>query len=168
MLYSVYQYGILSKENLRKNNIPFLRDNESNVRCNGKDYISVCKKLDHNSFSYHKYINTKSAFIIRDDIPKIKRQIEEIKLPRSKILTNILGPKIIKKEICIVNNKDEYLVKDKIGFDDIIGLKLPCYYEETDIFNLINFLIKINYNLPIIDVERHLEINQKKMKRRRK
>ena len=169
MLYSVYEYGILSKENLRKHQIPFVRDNNYNPGCNGTNYISVCKKNPKDSFAYDKYIRGASAFIIREDIPKINTLPITEEFPKSKLLKSILGTRTITKQACIVNHRDEYLVKDKINFKDIVGLKLPINYDEEDILQFINFLEQINYYLPIIDIENKLEINQqyfhKKLKR---
>lgn len=164
MLFSVYKNGILSKENLRKKKICFLGENQYNFGCNGENYISVCKKLEQNSVSYNSYIKNSNAFIIREDIPKINSKIICKEKQRSQILKNILGPKIVKQEVSIVNNPDEYLIKDKIDFSDIVGLKLPNFYTEYDVFNLVEFLIQIDCNLPIIDIERQVEIDQCKIK----
>ena len=164
MLYSVYSNGILSKSNLRKNNIAFLRDNPSNIGCNGSEYISVCKKIENNSFAYQRYIRGNFAFIINPNIDKINSIITEMEVKRNPIIEIFLGPKKELIEQVIVNTPDEYLVRDIILFKDIIGLKLPCFYEENDILMLLNFLENINYDLPIIDIERKMEIDKIKVK----
>lgn len=164
MLYSVYRNGILSKSNLRKNNIAFLRDNPSNVGCNGSEYVSVCKKIKNNSFAYQRYIRSNFAFIINPNIDKINSVIIEKEIKRNPIIEIFLDPKKNLIEQSIVNTPDEYLVRDRILFRDIIGLKLPCFYDENDILMLLTFLENINYDLPVIDIERKMEIDKSKVK----
>ena len=60
----------------------------------------------------------------------------------------------------IVNLSDEYLVKDRITFDDIIGLKLPIFYEKENILMLMSFLERIDYDLTIIDIENEIGIDK--------
>lgn len=164
MLYSVHKHGILSKSNLRKNNIYFLRDNSYNVGCNGTEYISVCKKMESNSLAYQRYIRSNMAFIINPNIDKINSVMIEKEIKRNAVIEKFFGTKKMLIEESIVNSPDEFLVKDKISFNDIIGLKLPVFYDEDDISVLIKFLENINHDLPIIDVEQGIEIDKNKIK----
>ena len=165
MMYDVYQFGLLSKENLRKNHIAFARDNKWNVGCNGTQYVSVCKKLERESFAYHRYICCKCAFIISSDIKKINTEKIQYEVKREGILGKWLKPKTIIEEKSIVNNPDEYLVRDKIDFQDIIGLKVPIFFNDTDLEMILDFLENTGTDLPIIDVERSLLTNKEKVKR---
>jgi len=165
MMYSVYQFGILSKENLRKKRIAFTRDNPSNVGCNGIEYISVCKRLERGSFAYQRYIMGNCAFIISPAIEKINTTRIKTEVKRYGIFGKWLKPKIIVKETSVVNHPDEYLVRDRIPFSDIIGLKTPFFADDSDYEMFLNFLENTKIDLPIIDVEHGLITNKEKVKR---
>lgn len=165
MMYKVYKFGILSKENLRKQKIAFTRDNKENVGCNGTEYVSVCKRLEHGSFAYQRYIMGKCAFIISPDVEKINTEKIEAEVKRNGFFRKWLKPKIVIEEKSIVNYPDEYLVKDKIAFSDIIGLKVPVFADDDDYEMLLNFLENTNTDLPIIDVERGIATDKEKVKR---
>jgi len=165
MMYFVYKFGILSKENLRKHKIAFMRDTPSNVGCNGLKYISVCKRLESESFAYQRYIMGKCAFIISPDVEKINTEKTKIEVKRSGPFGRWLKPKIVVEEKSIVNNPDEYLVKDKIDFSEIIGLKIPIFADADDYKMLLNFLENTNTDLPIIDVEQGRKMSKEKLKK---
>lgn len=165
MMYKVYKFGILSKENLRKQKIAFTRDNKWNVGCNGTEYVSVCKRLERGSFAYQRYIMGKCAFIISPNIEKINTEKIETEVKRNGFFGKWLKPKIVVEEKSIVNHPDEYLVKDKIAFSDIIGLKVPVFADDDDYEMLLNFLENTNTDLPIINVEQGLVTDKEKVKR---
>ncbi len=165
MMDKVYRFGILSKENLRKNNIPFIRDNSSNVGCNGTNYISVCKRLERNSFAYYRYIIGKCAFIISPDVEKINTEKIQFEVKRNGVFGKWRKPQIVVEERSIVNTPDEYLVKDQINFQDIIGLKVPFFWGDHDLEMYLDFLETTDTDLPIIDVEHGLVTEKDKIKR---
>lgn len=165
MMYTVYKFGILSKENLRKQKIPFTRDNEKNVGCNGTEYVSVCKRLERGSFAYQRYIMGNCAFIISPGVEKINTKRVETEVERSGVFGKWFSSKIVVEEKSIVNHPDEYLVKDKISFSDIIGLKIPVFADDDDYEMFLNFLEHTKTDLPIIDVEREFVTNKENVKR---
>lgn len=165
MMNTVYKFGILSKENLRKQKIPFTRDSSKDVGCNGTEYVSVCKRLERGSYAYQKYIMGNCAFIISPDIEKINTKKVETEVRKKGAFGKWFKPKIVVEEKSIVNYQDEYLVKDRIAFSDIIGLKTPVFVDDDDYQMFLDFLERTKTDLPIIDVEHGRVTNKENVKR---
>lgn len=105
------------------------------------------------------------AFIISPDIEKINTKRIEREVQRNGIFGKWLKPKIVVEEKSVVNHPDEYLVRDRIAFSDIIGLKVPIFADDDNYEMLLNFLENPKTDLPIIDVERGVVTDREKVKR---
>lgn len=138
---------------------------------NGLDYISLAKREESvwNS-SYKRFISSSYAFILDGISAKETKYVED----NNYELWCLLYKGFLNKRFSPY--EDEYQVKDKIGLDAVVGIKIPDkekefssveFYKEKDcaIDSVLNMIGSNLEGIPFIDINEELQIDKSDIKK---